>query len=64
MMKELGYGAGYAYDHDAADGFSGQNYFPDGMDRAQFYQPTERGREAAIRERLAKFAELRKQRGG
>jgi len=64
MMKEMGRGAGYAYDHDAKDGFSGQNYFPDGMDRPKFYQPTERGREAAIGERLARFAELRKTRGG
>jgi putative ATPase len=64
MMKELGYGAGYAYDHDAEEGFSGQNYFPDGMARQSFYEPTDRGREAAIRERLAKFAELRKARGG
>jgi putative ATPase len=63
MMKELGYGSGYAYDHDAADGFSGQNYFPDGMARQTFYEPTDRGREAAIKERLAKFAELRKGRG-
>jgi len=64
MMKEMGRGAGYAYDHDAKDGFSGQNYFPDGMARPSFYQPTERGREAAIGERLARFAELRKARGG
>ena len=39
LMKELGYGAGYEYDHDAEDAFSGQNYFPDGMPRAQFYRP-------------------------
>ena len=63
MMKEMGYGAGYAYDHDAEDGFSGQNYFPDGMARERFYAPTDRGREAAIKERLAKLAELRKERG-
>jgi putative ATPase len=63
MMKELGYGSGYAYDHDAEDGFSGQNYFPDGMARQSFYEPTDRGREAAIKERLAKFAHLRKERG-
>ena len=63
MMKDMGYGAGYAYDHDAEEGFSGQNYFPDGMKRQRFYQPTERGREAAIRERLVRFAEMRKNRG-
>jgi putative ATPase len=63
MMKELGYGAGYAYDHDAEDGFSGQSYFPDGMARREFYQPTDRGKEAAIKERLARFAMLRKEKG-
>ena len=42
-MKEKGYGDGYAYDHDAEDGFSGQHYFPDGMERTQLYQPVERG---------------------
>jgi putative ATPase len=60
LMKDLGYGAGYAYDHDAEEGFSGQNYFPDGMARQEFYQPTDRGREAGIRERLQRFAELRR----
>jgi putative ATPase len=63
MMKDLGYGAGYAYDHDAEEGFSGQNYFPDGMPRQRFYQPTDRGREGAIKERLERFAKLRKERG-
>ncbi len=62
MMKELGYGAGYDYDHDAEDGFSGQNYFPDGMARQRFYAPTDRGREAGVKERLERFAELRKAR--
>jgi putative ATPase len=59
LMKDLGYGAGYEYDHDAEDGFSGQNYFPDGMKRRRFYQPTENGREAAIAERLARWNALR-----
>ncbi|HVY03940.1 MAG TPA: replication-associated recombination protein A [Caulobacterales bacterium] len=59
LMKEIGYGAGYEYDHNAADGFSGQNYFPDDMKRRQFYQPTENGREAAIKERLERWAALR-----
>ncbi len=59
LMKDLGYGAGYEYDHDAEGGFSGQNYFPDGMKRRRFYQPTENGREAAIAERLARWDALR-----
>ncbi|WP_084398855.1 replication-associated recombination protein A [Henriciella aquimarina] len=64
FMKEEGYGKGYAYDHDAEEGFSGQNYFPDGMDRQAFYQPRGEGREGPIAERLKRWAELRKQRGG
>lgn len=64
LMKELGYGAGYAYDHDAADGFSGQNYFPDGMARAQFYVPVERGFERDIQKRLEYWAKLRAKREG
>ena len=63
MMKEQGYGAGYAYDHDAEDGFSGQSYFPDGMEREQFYAPKGDGREGAIRERLERWSELRRKRG-
>jgi putative ATPase len=59
LMKELGYGAGYAYDHDADEGFSGQNYFPDEMERQNFYQPQGRGREAQIKERLEHWAKLR-----
>ena len=43
MMKEIGYGSGYEYDHNTADGFSGQNYFPDGMAREEYYKPVERG---------------------
>ena len=61
-MKQLGYGAGYAYDHDAADGFSGQNYFPDGMPRQNFYQPAERGFEREVTKRLAYWAKLRQDR--
>ncbi len=60
LMKELGYGAGYEYDHDAEEAFSGQNYFPDGMARARFYTPTDRGAEAAIAERLARWNAMRK----
>ena len=59
MMKEQGYGAGYAYDHDAEDGFSGQNYFPDGMERPQFYQPVERGFERDLKKRVEYFEKLR-----
>ena len=64
FMKEEGYGKGYAYDHDAEDGFSGQNYFPDGMARQQFSAPRGEGREAPIAERLKRWAELRKTRSG
>jgi putative ATPase len=64
LMKNLGYGAGYAYDHDAEDGFSGQNYFPDGMERRQFYKPRGEGAEARIKERLERWAGLRRERGG
>ncbi|WP_334161389.1 replication-associated recombination protein A [Phenylobacterium sp.] len=64
LMKELGYGKGYAYDHDAPQGFSGQNYFPDGMERRQFYQPRGEGTEARIKERLDRWAALRRERGG
>ena len=62
MMKEQGYGAGYAYDHDAEDGFSGQNYFPDGMARPDFYQPVERGFERDLKKRLEYFTRLRSKR--
>ena len=62
MMKELGYGTGYAYDHDAEDAFSGQNYFPEGMERPALYQPVERGFERDLKKRHDYFAKLRKQR--
>jgi putative ATPase len=62
LMKDLGYGSGYAYDHEAEDAFSGQNYFPDGMDRAQFYRPRERGFEREISKRLEYWAKLRQDR--
>ncbi len=62
LMKELGYGAGYAYDHDAEDGFSGQNYFPDGMERQRFYAPAERGFEREVAKRLAYWDKLRSRR--
>jgi putative ATPase len=63
MMKDQGYGAGYAYDHDAKDGFSGQNYFPDGVDRPILYQPVERGFERELKKRLDYFGRLRERRG-
>ena len=62
LMEDEGYGAGYAYDHDAQDGFSGQNYFPDGMKRPDFYKPVERGFERDLGKRVAYFAKLRSQR--
>jgi putative ATPase len=62
LMKQLGYGAGYAYDHDAEDGFSGQNYFPETMPREQFYRPKDRGFEREFGKRLAYWANLRKER--
>ena len=62
MMKDLGYGKGYDYDHDAEDGFSGQNYFPEDMDRPRFYQPVERGFERDIAKRLAYWDGLRRKR--
>ena len=52
LMKDLGYGDGYIYDHDADDGFSGQNCFPDEMERQQFYAPVERGFEREVKKRL------------
>ena len=62
LMKDLGYGKGYAYDHDAEDGFSGQNYFPDGMARRNFYRPVERGFEREMKKRLDYWARLREKR--
>ena len=59
LMQQEGYGAGYAYDHGTPEAFSGQNYFPDGMTRAQFYVPTGRGLEAEINKRLEHWAKLR-----
>jgi putative ATPase len=59
LMKELGYGAGYAYDHDAEEAFSGQNYFPDGMAREGFYRPVDRGFEREVARRMAHWAGLR-----
>ena len=64
LMKNIGYGADYAYDHDAEDGFSGQNYFPDGMKRPVYYLPPERGFERELIKRIDYFAKLRAKRQG
>ncbi|PIZ31988.1 MAG: AAA family ATPase [Alphaproteobacteria bacterium CG_4_10_14_0_8_um_filter_53_9] len=62
LMKELGHGDGYAYDHDAPDAFSGQNYWPEGMGAHAFYSPVERGFEREMAKRMAYFTRLRKTR--
>ncbi|MBO0711270.1 MAG: replication-associated recombination protein A [Acetobacteraceae bacterium] len=64
LMKELGYGAGYQYDHGAGDAFSGQNYFPEGMRRQTFYRPTGRGFEGEIAKRLDQWDKLREEKLG
>jgi putative ATPase len=64
LMKSLGYGEGYVYDHDAEGGFSGQDYFPEGMGRRTFYEPRGEGSEARVRERLERWAGLRAKRQG
>src|SRR5262245_43263283 len=64
LMKTEGYGAGYAYDHDAPEAFSGQDYFPEALGRHTFYDPPERGFEREIRKRLEYWAKLRKEKGG
>ena len=64
LMKEQGYGAGYAYDHDEENAFSGQNYFPEGMKRPVLYQPVERGFERELKKRLDWFVAQRLKRGG
>ncbi len=64
LMKDIGYGADYAYDHDAADAFSGDNYWPEEMKPATFYTPVDRGFEKRIAERMAWWNELRDKRRG
>jgi putative ATPase len=64
LMRNEGYGEGYAYDHNAEEAFSGQNYFPDEMERPQFYDPTDRGFEAELGKRMERWAKLRRDRGG
>jgi putative ATPase len=62
LMKSLGYGRDYVYDHDADDGFSGQNYFPDGMERKALYVPKAAGAESAIKTHLDALSKLRRDR--
>ncbi len=64
LMKDEDYGAGYRYDHDEPDAFSGQDYFPEEMGRQSFYEPPDRGFEREIRKRLDYWARLRRERGG
>ena len=64
FMKSEGYGAGYAYDHDAPHAFSGQDYWPEALGRQHFYDPPERGFEREIRKRLEFWDKLRRERGG
>ena len=64
LMKGLGYGKGYEYDHDAEEAFSGQNYFPDNMPREQYYTPADRGFEREINKRLAEWSKLRAKKAG
>ena len=61
LMKEVGYGKGYAYDHDSEDGFSGANYWPEGMAPQDYYQPVDRGFEAKVKERLAFWDQRRRE---
>jgi putative ATPase len=61
LMKKVGYGKGYAYDHGADDAFSGQDYWPEEMDAQTFYEPTDRGFEARVRERLDYWNQRRKE---
>jgi putative ATPase len=64
LMKDIGYGKGYAYDHDAADGFSGAHYWPEGMAAQDFYRPVERGFEREIAKRLEWWDRKRRERRG
>ena len=64
LMKDLGYGEGYVYDHDTDEGFSGQDYFPEGMARRRFFEPGERGFEREIAKRLAFWDRLRHEKAG
>ncbi|MFC4337480.1 replication-associated recombination protein A [Salininema proteolyticum] len=63
LMRDLGYGEGYVYDPDTAEGFSGADYFPDGMDRERYYRPTANGEEDRVGRRLRRWEALREKRG-
>ena len=64
LMRDEGYGSGYAYDHDEPDAFSGQDYWPEALGRRKLYEPVERGFEREIRKRIEYWEKLRKERGG
>ncbi|MBS0409901.1 MAG: replication-associated recombination protein A [Proteobacteria bacterium] len=64
LMKDLGYGKGYQYDPDTEEGFSGQDYFPEGVERRTFYAPRGEGAEARVKERLERWAAMRSRKGG
>ena len=64
LMKDIGYGKGYTYDPNTAEGFSGDDYWPDGMEAQPFYQPTERGFEREVRKRLDYWDRLRREKAG
>ena len=64
MMKDMGYGKGYAYDHDSDEGFSGQDYFPEELERIRLYNPPDRGFEREVNKRLAYWQKLRAQKSG
>jgi putative ATPase len=64
LMKDIGYGSGYSYDHDTEEGFSGDNYWPEDMEPQTFYDPVERGFERQVRERIAYWNKLREERRG
>ena len=64
LMKELGYGKEYAYDHDEQDAFSGQNYFPENLPRRNYYRPADRGFEREVKKRLEYWEKLRREKAG
>ena len=64
LMRDLGYGTGYVYDHATEEGFSGQNYFPDTVERRVFYRPSERGFEREVKKRLDYWDKLRQRAAG
>jgi putative ATPase len=63
-LKDIGYGAGYSYDHEAEGGFSGDNYWPDGMAPQQYYRPVERGFEREVVKRLEWWERKRREKRG